>query len=390
MRLGGKLSEWFDVRSGVRQGCVIAPVLFNIYIDFVVKQALAQMPDGCGVELAYHCDGQLHRVKFGKADSVELVSILLYADDMVLLSKDAEELAVMLQTMDKVSAGLGMRINASKTEILSVPAAGGQQVARPGVPISEGEVKQVSWFKYLGSLLDESGKLERELAARKGRALARFKQFERLWGAKRLSLATKVRCYRAYVLPILLFGSETWALTKKQSLVLERVHTSCLRQILGVKLSDRHTNVQIRAQCGIVSLATILTAYRLRWLGHVGRMERGRLPHVALFSSLHKVRKRAKRGRPPLRWEDCVAADLRQLGISVEEWEDACQLRSAWRGRLRRLTHPGEVPMPIRVRPEGLRGRSAGQHADHHMVPFELGVGDHSLMPPPRQRRHLQ
>ena len=390
VRLGGKLSEWFDVRSGVRQGCVIAPVLFNIYIDFVVKQALAQMPDGCGVELAYHCDGQLHRVKFGKADSVELVSILLYADDMVLLSKDAEELAVMLQTMDKVSAGLGMHINASKTEILSVPAAGGQQVARPGVPISEGEVKQVSWFKYLGSLLDESGKLERELAARKGRALARFKQFERLWGAKHLSLATKVRCYRAYVLPILLFGSETWALTKKQSLVLERVHTSCLRQILGVKLSDRHTNVQIRAQCGIVSLATILTAYRLRWLGHVGRMERGRLPHVALFSSLHKVRKRAKRGRPPLRWEDCVAADLRQLGISVEEWEDACQLRSAWRGRLRRLTHPGEVPMPIRVRPEGLRGRSAGQHADHHMVPFELGVGDHSMMPPPRPRRHLQ
>ena len=119
-------------------------------------------------------------------------------------------------------------------------------------------------------------------------------------------------------------------------------------------------------------------------------MEQGRLPHVALFSSLHNVCKRAKRGRPPLRWEDCVCSDLKQLGFLAEEWEDACQLRSAWRGRLRRLTHPGEVPMPIRVRPEGLCGRSAGQHADHHMVPFELGVGDHSLMPPPRPRRRLQ
>ena len=134
---------------------------------------------------------------------------------------------------------------------------------------------------------------------REGRAGRWPGWFERLWGAKHLFLATKVRCYRAYVLPILLFGSETWALTKKQSLVLERVQTSCLRQILGVKLSDRHTNVQLRIQCGIMSLATILTAYRLRWLGHVGRMERGRLPHVALFSSLHKVHKRSKHGRPP-------------------------------------------------------------------------------------------
>jgi hypothetical protein len=324
---------------------------------------------------------------------MELVSILLYADDMALLSPDAEELAVMLQTMDRVSAGFGMRINASKTEILSVAAAAAQQVAAPAaVQISEGEVKQVSSFKYLGSLLDESGKLKRELSTRKGRALARFGQFERLWGAKHLSLATKVSCYRAYVLPILLFGSETWALSKKQSLVLERVHTSCLRRMLGVKLSDRHTNVQIRAQCGIVSLAAILTAYRLRWLGHVGRMEQGRLPHIALFSSLHNVRKRAKRGRPPLRWEDCVCSDLKQMGISAEEWEGACQLRSAWRGRLRQLTHPGQVPMPPRPCPRGLRGMSSSHHRDCHMLPFDmgLGVGDPLLVPPARPRCQLQ
>lgn len=392
VRMGGGLSEWFDVRSGVRQGCVIAPLLFNIYIDFVVKQALALMPEGCGVQLAYHCDGKLHRLKHGKAESMELVSILLYADDMALLSSDAEELAVMLQTMDRVSAGFGMRINASKTEILSVPAAAAQQEVTPtAVQISEGEVKQVSSFKYLGSLLDESGKLDRELSMRKGRALARFGQFERLWGAKHLSLATKVRCYKAYVLPILLFGSETWALSKKQSLVLERVHTSCLRKMLGVKLIDKHTNVQIRAQCGVVSLAATLTAYRLRWLGHVGRMEHGRLPHVALFSSLHNVRKRAKRGRPPLRWEDCVCSDLKQLGISAEEWEDACQLRSAWRGRLRQLTHPGQLPVSSRPCSRGLRGRSASHFSDCHMMPFDmgLGVGDPQLVPPARPRRQL-
>jgi hypothetical protein len=47
-RMGGVVSEWFDVKCGVRQGCVIAPTLFNIYMDFVVRQAMAQMPEGCG------------------------------------------------------------------------------------------------------------------------------------------------------------------------------------------------------------------------------------------------------------------------------------------------------------------------------------------------------
>ena len=66
---------------------------------------------------------------------------------------------------------------------------------------------------------------------------------------------------------------------------LERVHSSCLRSILGVRLSDRHTNEHIRKSCGVATLSAYITANRLRWLGHVGRMEEGRLPHIALFSS---------------------------------------------------------------------------------------------------------
>ena len=103
VRMGGSMSEWFDVRGRVRQGCVISPLLFNIYMDFVVKQALAQMSEGCGVELAYHADGKL-RKKWGKGGSLEVLSVLLYADDMVLMSNDRGELATMLKVM--VSAGM--------------------------------------------------------------------------------------------------------------------------------------------------------------------------------------------------------------------------------------------------------------------------------------------
>jgi hypothetical protein len=60
--------------------------------------------------------------------SMELISLLLSGDDMVLLSSKEDELAVMLKVMDKISAGLGLRIKASKTETMAIPghAKGGR------------------------------------------------------------------------------------------------------------------------------------------------------------------------------------------------------------------------------------------------------------------------
>jgi exonuclease III len=371
VRMGGVVSEWFDVHGGVRQGCVIAPLLFNVYMDFVVRQAMAQMPEGCGVKLAYNANGKLQRDVGGSGGSLELLSVLLYADDMVLLSPSREELTVMLQAMDKVAASLGLRINASKTEILSIDKdwveEDGVVQQGPEVVISEGVVKEVSQFKYLGSVLVADGRLDVELKIRKGRALGRFKQFEKMWGTKHLSVVTKVKCYKAYVLPILLFGSECWALTKEQLQVLERVHTSCLRSILRVRLSDRHRNEHIRKSCGVATLSAYITATRLRWLGHVGRMERGRLPHVALFSSLHGEMKR-KVGRPRQTWEKCILADLVVLGENERSWEASCQIRSAWRQRLWDLTHPWGSPRDVRYR---WRSKQAvRKHAERYVVPF--------------------
>ena len=75
-----------------------------------------------------------------------------------------------------------------------------------------------------------------ELNVRNGRVYGGFSQSMELCGIKHISVAHEVKCYRAYVLPILLFGSETWALTKEQSFMLERVRTSCLSSVPGGKL----------------------------------------------------------------------------------------------------------------------------------------------------------
>lgn len=102
-----------------------------------------------------------------------------------------------------------------------------------------------------------------------------------------MSVAVELECYNSDVLPILMFASQTWSLTVQHMERLERVHSSCLRRIISVRLADRHRFVDSQEPCGTVSLADHLTW----WLGHVLRMDEGRVPQVALPSSLYGVSK---------------------------------------------------------------------------------------------------
>ena len=58
VRVNGELGPEFEVTAGVRQGCVIAPTLFNVFIDMVVRKALMRMPENC-VAFESRCKGRL-------------------------------------------------------------------------------------------------------------------------------------------------------------------------------------------------------------------------------------------------------------------------------------------------------------------------------------------
>ena len=123
----------------------------------------------------------------------------------------------------------------------------------------------------------------------------------------------------------------------------------------------------IRKSCGVATLSAYITANRLRWLGHVGRMEEGRLPHIALFSSLHGDMTRPV-GRPRHTWEKCVCADLKVLGQDEGSWEASCQIKSAWRKRLWDLTHPWESQRLVRCRRR--TKQAIDKHVERYVVPF--------------------
>ena len=148
-----------------------------------------------------------------------------------------------------------------------------------------------------------------------------------LWKRKQVSLETKMAIYRAAVLPVLLYGSETWVMTAVESQRLEVFQMKCLRGILGITKFDHKRNEDILAETKQCLVGELVTRARLRWLGHVARMDVTRLPPRLLFG---KVDGKAKAGRPVSRWKDMIEIDLKKRGVK-NNWFNAVHDRATWR-----------------------------------------------------------
>jgi hypothetical protein len=345
VRMDGQVGPTFEVSEGVRQGCVIAPLLFNVFMDFVVKQALARMPPGCGVQMCVRQGGGVPEASGGT--SFERIVMLLYADDMVLLSHDPHELVVMLHVMDDVALEYGMCINASKTEVMV-----GCGEPPPEVVLSGGPVKLSQEFKYLGSWMVAEGGVGREVEVRRARALGVFASFGKFWGNKHLRLGDKVAVYRACVVPHLVYGAEAWNFKAADIARLEVAHSSCLRRLMHAKRSEHHTLEHIRGECGCSSLALMVAHGVLRWWGHVARMPFARYPSVAM--RLAPALGKRPRGRPRQPHKSTFESVLKSVGMQHigGNWQDLAQDRVGWRRMVKEsLIVAPEASKPLRVNP---------------------------------------
>ena len=110
---------------------------------------------------------------------------------------------------------------------------------------------------------------------------------------------------------------------------LNTFHLPFLRRILGFKWQDHITNSEMLSRTGTPSMHSILSQRRLRWLGHVHRMDDGRIPKEFLYGQLKTgVR---KVGRLVLRFKDASKRDLKACEIHPNNFEDASCHRACWR-----------------------------------------------------------
>ena len=187
---------------------------------------------------------------------------------------------------------LGMVINAEKTEVQYVGKD--QQVL--DVLVSGKRLQQVDEFVYLGGVITSEGRSDKDVARRIGLASGVMSSLGVIWQAKDITLGTKVMVYESLVMSILLYNSETWTLREDTKRRLRVFEMACLRRIVGVSRRDRIRNTLVKERVNIMAdVVQRVAERRLRFFGHVMRMQPYRLPYIAIHGQVHGKR---GRGRP--------------------------------------------------------------------------------------------
>ena len=116
------------------------------------------------------------------------------------------------------------------------------------------------------------------------------------------------------IIPILLYGSASWTPLSRHNKRLQGFVMRCLRIILGILVKQKQRNTDIWAKASIDTVDKMIRKRRLRWLGHVARMEPHRIPRRLLVCKFAGG-KRAVGGQK-LRWVDVVMRDLKKCKLN--------------------------------------------------------------------------
>ena len=337
VQFDGNLSDPFDIRSGVKQGCVLAPTLFGIFFSMLLKHAFDDATEG--IYLHSRSDGKLFNVARLKAmTKVRNIMIrdMLFADDAAVATHSERQLQSLMDRFSQACKDFGLTMSLKKTEVLAQDTDN-----QPKISVDDYELKAVNQFTYLGSTISSNISLDAEIDKRIGKAATTLARLtSRVWENPKLTIKTKIAVYNACVVSTLMYGSETWTTYARQERRLNSFHMRCLRRILGISWEDKVPNTEVLSRANLPSMFTLLRQRRLRWLGHVRRMDDGRIPKDLLYGELAAGKR--KTGRPHLRFRDVCKRDMKALQMDPDHWEALAADRPKWRNSLMKHLKTGE------------------------------------------------
>ena len=292
----------FSVNSGVRQGCVMSAFLFIMAIDWLMKTVTEQKQTGIRWSL------------FSVLEDLE------FADDIALPSHTWTHTQQKSSRLNDRASTIGLRINADKTKVMS------SDPRRQPVIINSKALDYVDKFTYLGSILSLHD-IE-DITSPLGKARSAFFRLPSVWKSNNYSRKTKLRLYQSNVLSVLLYGSECWRMTERDSSRLAAFHTTCLRRIMRVFWPNKISNSRLLQLTKQEPMGSILKRRRWRWFGHTLRMDAGVYARTAPTWAPEGTR---KRGRPRTSWRRTISEELKKAGIAWVEAERLATDRVAWR-----------------------------------------------------------
>jgi len=143
-----------------------------------------------------------------------------------------------------------------------------------------------------------------------------------------ISLSTKLRLYNVYILPVFLYGADTWSITKAIEKRIDAFDEWYLWRILNITWLELVTNFEVRRRTGQPLLSDTVRTRRLKLFGHVARVDKSQDHSRALQACISPTTRNWRRrpGRPRHTWLRTVEEDLCQFNLGLASW-----LWSAWR-----------------------------------------------------------
>jgi hypothetical protein len=235
------------------------------------------------------------------------------------------------------SKEVGLEVNPEKTKYMLVSRcqkAGQKQ----SIKIGNRSFETVAKFKYLGTRLTDQNCIHEEIKSGLNSGNACYHSVQSLLSSRLLSRNVKVKIHKTIILPVVLYGCETWSLMLRDEHKLRVFENRVLRRIF-VRKRDEVTGEWRKLHSEELIIRQVKSR-RMRWAGHVARMGEERKLYKVLV-----VKPEGNRplGRPRRRWEDAIKTGLGEIGWGGG-WIRLAQNRDRWRAVVSAVTNLWVAP----------------------------------------------
>jgi hypothetical protein len=302
-------SDVFPTTTGVLQGDTLAPFLFVLVLDYVLR-------------ITFFSDRQAYDDAFdagkknGATNSLKIGG-LAYADDIAIVTPSVDAAQRVLVRLADSAKKIGLVINVAKTQYMTIPHdTTGTQLSISGVAIT-----QVEDFTYLGTNIADS---QSAFHIRRGMSWAAAKSLQPIFNSN-ASVEVKVNLFRATVEQVLLYGCEALTITPSFSRVVDGTYARLLRYAIGIVWPKTMSTITLRDTTRCPRANQIIRSRRLRLIGHVLRA--GGKQVVAALLQTSPTEKFRRGGHRRILYETILHQDLAMLQATM----DMAQNRADWR-----------------------------------------------------------
>jgi len=226
----------------------------------------------------------------------------------------------MTDEVEKISRRVGLHMNVGKRKIMVRNNWEDSTV----ITAEKTNVEVVEDFCYMGSYLSRTGSCGKECVIKIGKAACVMGRQVNIWKSKNISHAVKITLYESLVISNGYCLSHKWKTGSSSSQVPE--------ETVGTTWRDKVRNEDIRKKTGSRKLEDIIKERRLRWLGHVLRMDNTRTARQATHWELRGYKR--KPVRPRKNWVDVIKREFKNIDLAWEEAEVLAKDKAEWRQRV--------------------------------------------------------